>query len=43
MKTAHFLKKDLATSHDDGVGAANDVWIKNYHLEYLIDKLGESS
>ena len=28
-------------TYDNGIGTANDVWVKNYHLEYLVDKLGE--
>ena len=28
-------------TYDNGVGVANDVWVKNYHLEYLSDKIGE--
>ena len=30
-------------TYDDNVGDANDVWIKNYHLEYLVNKFGEAS
>lgn len=35
---------NVADTYDnEAVGAANDVWVDSYHLEYLADKLGEAS
>jgi len=40
-----FFRKaaDAADTYDDDGPAENDVWIKNYHLEYLVNRLGEAS